>query len=100
MDDLNLNFDDLRWVSEPVVAAERVDLLGLDDSEVFTYAQGLQHDAAWLRTLLHETLTLLHRATVQADRYRRRIEELLAELRACRAEVSRLRAILPARGQE
>jgi hypothetical protein len=81
-----VNSSEINWIAEPIPRLERVDLLTLTDHELWVYCSQLQDEAAWLRAALHEALALLHRLTRQAGRYRRRIEDLLKQLRAGRRE--------------
>jgi hypothetical protein len=74
--------DEIRWtLGEPPDPLEAIDLLALDDEELLAYARGLQYETAWLRALLHEALTVIQLTTIQARRYRARIESLVDQLR-------------------
>lgn len=76
MNDSNLNADDIRWVVQPVSRVECVDLLGLDERELFAYARDLQQELESVRLLLHEALTALVRANGQRDRALKTVVEL------------------------
>lgn len=89
--------DEIPWTREALPRAESVDLLTLDDEELFSYARDLQIELESVRNLLHETLAALTRANVQSVRYQARMRDLIGELRRAHADVrtlgSQLRAI-------
>jgi len=69
--------DEIPWSLPAVTPLESVDLLTLDDNELLAYAQSLQRETRILRALLKESLAVIRRLTVQAERLSLRLSQFL-----------------------
>lgn len=84
----------MRWRLDP--PAPPVDLLTLDDAETFVHAEALTIEVEALVATLREALAVIQRGDVQRRRMALRIDQLVAELRAARAEARHFAAQLRA----
>jgi hypothetical protein len=89
MDRAELNVDEMRWGVEPVAPAEGIDVLGLDESEIFAYARDLQQELESLRLLPHESLSAFVRVSQQRDRALKAVVELRDIVRKLRGRHER-----------
>jgi hypothetical protein len=82
-----IDHTEIRWNSEPQPFPESTNLLLFTETELLSYARGLQNDTHWLRRLLSEAFTLIERQQSAIATQREKNARLTAEYRALRERV-------------
>jgi len=79
-----LRNDQIQWALERVDTPERIDLLGLNDFQLFDHAELLQREIRVLRAVVTASLEELHHRDREIERQRREASRLRDELRTLR----------------
>jgi hypothetical protein len=85
-----LRFDDIRWTSDPLLTADRIDLLTLNDDELFRYARAMQGQIRADRRVRSVALALIAELYDSVLKHKETNRRLIGEVTQLREFVMRL----------